>query len=139
MPDYTVSKAAEKNVIRDGLWTKTTDATVTAAATIATTSNKIYLVKAFVVATSAPTLTTNQAAYGLVGLFKNIDGTLALVGSVGTLFTAIETDAAWDCTLAASGTSINVNVTGVAATGIVWHVKVDLSVAQNYADVFGPY
>lgn len=138
MPDYTVSPAASKGTIRFGLWTKTTDATVTAAAVIATVTDKVYMVRAYVVACTAPTLTTNQAAYTRVGLFKNIAGTLALVGSVSA-GTTIETDVAWDCTLAASGTTIVVNVTGAAATGIVWHTQVEVMVVQNYADAFGPY
>ena len=138
MPDYTVSKAAEKNTARFGLWTKTTDATVTSAASIATTNDKVYLVRAYIVACTEPTPTTNQAGYTRVGLFKNIGGTLSLVGSVSA-GTTIETDATWDATLAASGTDIVVNVTGVAATTIVWHVQVDVMVVQNYADAFGPY
>lgn len=138
MPDYTVSKAAEKNTARFGLWTKTTDATVTAAVSIATNNDRVYQVWLKVVACTEPTLTTQQGSYVRVGLFKNVAGTLAAVGAV-TAVSTIETDAAWDCTLAASGTNIVANVTGAAATTIVWHAQVEVMVVQNYDDAFGPY
>lgn len=138
MSDYTVSKAAEKNTARFGLWTKTTDATVTAAATITTGSDRVYQVVLKVVACTEPTVTTQQASYVRIGLFKNVAGTLTLVGAVTSVST-IETDATWDCTLAASGTSIVANVTGAAATTIVWHAQVEVMIVQNYDDAFGPY
>lgn len=138
MSDYTVSTAAEKNTARFGTWVKTTDATVTVASTIATTVDKVYLIRAYVVACTEPTVTTNQAGYTRVGLFKNIGGTLSLVGSVSA-GTTIETDATWDATISTSGTNIVVNVTGVAATTIVWHAQVEVMVVQNYDAAFGPY
>jgi len=138
MPDYTVSPEAAKQTARFGTWVKTTDATVTVASKIATSNDRVYLVVLKVVACTEPTLTTQQAGYVRVGLFKNVAGTLALVGSV-TAVSTIETDSAWDCTLAASGTNIVANVTGVAATTIVWHAQVEVMVVQNYAEAFGPY
>lgn len=138
MSDFTVSPEATKQTARFGTWVKTADATVTPVSIIKTGPERVYLVTARVVACTEPTATTNQAGYVRAAVFKNIAGTLTLVGSV-TAVSTIETDATWDCTLAASGTNIVVNVTGVAATGIVWHCQVDVMVVQNYADAFGPY
>lgn len=138
MPDYTVSTVAEKNTSRFGTWVKTTDATVTVVSTVQTVSDRVYQVLLRVVACTEPTVTTQQASYVRVGLFKNVAGTLALVGSVTSVST-IETDAAWDCTLAASGTNIVANITGAAATTVVWHAQVEIMVVQNYDAAFGPY
>ncbi len=138
MPDYTVSTAVATASGQFGPYTVTADATPVAAATVQTQSNKVYLITAKVVGATIPTLTTNQAGYVRYGVFKNIAGTLALVGSV-TATATIETNSAWDCTLDASGTTIRVMVTGAAGVDIAWHTQVDIIELQKYAVAFGPY
>lgn len=64
---------------------------------------------------------TNTAFYKLNCLVTNTAGTVAIVGSVLKTIVA-ETDAAWDATLLANDTdnSLDVQVTGAAATSINW-------------------
>lgn len=137
MPDYTLSQVVAKENRRRGVYLNTTDATVSTLAQFATGSNRVYAVIAKIVANTTD-YTTGQAFYVRTALFKNIAGTLTLVGSVSAT-TTIETDAAWDCTLDASGTNIRVRVTGAAATNIVWHAQVEPIEGMDYAPAFGVY
>jgi hypothetical protein len=137
MPDYTVLPRNAQETRRFGTHVNTTDATVTTVGQLPTKSNKIYTVIAKVNGMTTD-VTTGQASYLLHALFKNVAGTLTLVGSVDAV-SAIETNAAWDCTLDASGTDIRVRVTGAAATNIVWHCQVETIMGQLYADAFGTY
>lgn len=137
MPDYTVSTAASKESATFGTRVNTTDATVSTVATISTGSNRVYMVIAKVVAMTTD-ITTQQAAYTRTALFKNVAGTLSLVGAV-TANTTIETDSAWDCTLDASGTDMRVRVTGAAATNVIWHCQVEVIADALYASAYGVY
>ncbi len=60
------------------------------------------------------------ASYGIVGLFQNVAGTVSKIGSTAVLW-ARESDAAWDCVFDIAGTVISVQVTGAAATNILWN------------------
>jgi len=60
-------------------------------------------------------------AYWLTGVFRsNAAGTVTQVGATASVIAAIEDTASMDCGMSASGTSILVTVTGVAATEINW-------------------
>lgn len=143
MPDYTVSKVAAKETRRFGPHTNTIDATVTEAARVFTNKDKIYTVTAKVNGMTTD-VTTNQASYILVGLFKNVAGTLTQVGAT-TVVSSIETNSAWNCAfavVAATATAtaaIIVNVTGEAATNVVWHAQLETVQGQLYADAYGTY
>jgi hypothetical protein len=143
MPDYTVSTLVAKETRNFGPHAVTTDATVTVAATVTTGASRIYTIKAIVNGMTSDT-TTDQASYVLVGLFKNVAGTLTQVGST-TVVSSIESNAAWDCAfavVAATATvpaTVVVNVTGVAATTIFWHAQVEVIQGQAYAPAFGVY
>jgi len=72
---------------------------------------------------------TNNAYYIRQGVIKR-DGAnnTTLVGTVQTIGTDIESDAAWDVAVTADDTNecLLITVTGVAATNIRWLAKVDL-------------
>lgn len=106
----------------------TADATETTAATFDTSpwDNASFLVTARI--NARETADSDEiAGYVRVGAFKLDGGTLSLVGSVGSLFTA-ESTAGWDATLDASGDNIRVRVTGAAATAVKWLVDLDIQV-----------
>jgi hypothetical protein len=104
----------------------TTDATVTALATIAANASQSCYVVAHVVARrtgGAAGTAEDAAAYYIRGLFKNNAGLALQVGA--TAFTIIgESNAAYDCDFAASSGNILLRVTGVASTNITWHATV---------------
>ena len=64
---------------------------------------------------------SKMANYWLQGAFRaSATGAVTQVGSTASVVTAEEDTAGMDCTVAASGTKIQVTVTGVAATTINW-------------------
>lgn len=137
MPDYTVSTLVAKETRLFGPHAVTTDATVTVVATVSTGASRIYTIIAKVQGMTSDT-TTGQASYYLIGLFKNVAGTLTQVGST-TVVSSIESNGAWDCAFAISGTNVIVNITGVAATTIFWHAQVEVIQGQAYAPAYGVY
>lgn len=67
---------------------------------------------------------TGAAGYVRYATFFTPDGsTLTQVGSTASVAT-METDAAWDVTVSAVGTSVDIMVTGAAATTITWQGRV---------------
>lgn len=112
------------NPSRAGVYTNTTDATQTTAASFTTSTNHAYGVVAKVVATETADF-DETAFYIRTALFENDGGTLSLVGSVGTP-TTIEQTAGWDVTLDASSPDIRVRVTGAADTAITWLVNLEV-------------
>jgi hypothetical protein len=63
------------------------------------------------------------AAYIVQGCYKTVTGTVTLIGAVNAAFTA-ESQAAWNATLAISGTNVIVQVTGAANNNVTWHATV---------------
>jgi len=112
------------NPSRAGVYTNTTDATVTTAAVFTTTSNKAYGVTAKIVATETADF-DETAFYIRYALFENDGGTLSLVGSIATTAT-IEQTSGWDVTLDADGSDIRVRVTGASSTVITWCVQLEV-------------
>lgn len=115
-PVYTVSQGR----------VATTDATVTTLHTVSIAANRTYFIEARVVArrTGGSAGTADDgAAYVLQGTYKTASGTVTLIGSVTTTYSA-ESVAGWDATLDVSGASVRVRVTGAANTNITWHCTV---------------
>lgn len=102
----------------------TTDATPTNVTLGSIPTNTLgYLFEIYVRAffTSGSGGSTESAGYIRRGLYKNVAGTVTLIGAVQDGFTA-EADAAWDCTLAISGTNIVAQVTGDASSNLTWAI-----------------
>jgi len=97
----------------------TTDATVTTLHTFAIPTSDVVQISAYV--TARRTSGTEQGAgYLLRATYKNAAGTVTLIGAVNK--TADEDVGAWDVNLTISGTNVLVEVTGVAAINITWHM-----------------
>ena len=95
---------------------QTTDATVTTLDSFTLASGTALLVSWNVTAIKSDS--TQAAGYLVSATFRNNAGTVAAVGSVQVI--AMEDDAAWDCTIDNSGTTIRLRITGKASTTIQW-------------------
>lgn len=95
----------------------TSDANKTAIVTIATSSDSVVYVDAIVTA-----IYTATGAYAVVAHFRaafnNDGGVLSRIDYDSDMYD--EADAAFDVEIEASGTNIQVNVTGKAATPLRW-------------------
>ena len=112
---------AEKTYPRQDI-ARTTDATVTTLHTETVPVNKTVVVQGLVAArrTGGVAGAANDGAgYVVEFCAKNTSGTAALIGS-GTVTVLGESQGAWDCTLAASGGTILVQVTGAADNNVTW-------------------
>jgi hypothetical protein len=119
LKDHTAFAGSETQLTTGAV--QTTNATVTAAKTLALSDNTLYWFEADII--GRETGGTDRAYYKVAGLFyRQGGGGATLQGAVASVITAIETAgaAAWDATLAASGNNVVVNVTGAAATTINW-------------------
>lgn len=107
--------------------TLTTDATNTAMKRINVLENRSLLIVARVVArrTGGSAGSNGDSAYYEVkGLFKNIGGTVSLVGSVSTLQS--EDQAGWNAGFSISGTEVVLTATGAANNNITWQSAVSI-------------
>lgn len=68
---------------------------------------------------------TKAAFYIRQGIAANVAGTCALIGSVQTVGTDIETDAALNVAISATSNYIAITVTGLAATNMRWVANVE--------------
>jgi hypothetical protein len=108
-----------------GEWITTADATVTDISTFTTAPSKMYQITARVQAINQDL--TQGAAYRRTAAFiTNAAGTLVQIGAT-TAVESLESNAAWDCTLDASGKDIRVRATGAAITNINWRADVDIN------------
>jgi len=101
----------------------TTNATVTTLHSYTTTSDRAIFIRAEVLArrTGGSAGTNGDcAAYVIEGVYKNVGGTVTLVGALSV--TANESQAGWDATLDISTTAIRVRVTGATNNNITWDV-----------------
>lgn len=98
----------------------TTDATVTQIATIATSSNKSYLVDADIISRETDD-SDESGAYKLRAHYRNDGGTLTQVG--GDDLVAFESTAGWNVSTTVDTTNIDINVQGAAATNVSWSVS----------------
>lgn len=107
-------------------WTptvNTTDATQTTLATIPITASRTYMIEARVAArrTGGSAGTADDgASYCRRGTYTTKSGTVTLMGSVQTIGTDAEDQAAWDVTLSISTTNVLVRVTGAANNNVTW-------------------
>ena len=117
----------------------TTGATQTVVARFRTEPDTAYFVEAKVVAVR----TSDYAAAGTwwrQGCFLNDGGSLAVVGAIRTVVTDNETTAGYDVTLdvatedvddnGVNEKTIQVLVTGAAATAVTWRAVVDIQKIQ---------
>lgn len=119
-----------------GQFTVTTDAVAKTISTFSTVAGKAYMVLVDVIGirVDGASAYTEGASYRRVAAFRNNAGTLTQISTTQASFTA-EDDAAWDCTVATSGTDIIVAVTGAAAKTINWrcdYVASPLRVGAGY-------
>lgn len=129
----TDNTAVKPYTERVGTIWRTDDATQVTGLLIPTRNDHSYLVTCRVAATETGDY-DEQAGYVRYAFFKNDGGTLSLVGSVATTFTA-EVTAGWDVTLDANSTNIRVRITGAAATDITWLIACDvLEVGKSAAN-----
>lgn len=104
----------------------TTDATVTTLSSFQTVPGKAYEVFARVVGLN--TDYTQGAGYERSASFRTVAaGTLSQVGSTAATVTN-EDNAAWDCEIVGSGTTIIVRVTGANGATINWRADVNILV-----------
>jgi hypothetical protein len=94
----------------------TSNNTPTTLQTIATSTNKIYVVTAKVACRIG---SSGGGGYTIVGTFQNLSGTLTQIGSTSVVHSA-EGSASLDCVFSISGTNLLVNVTGLPASNFTW-------------------
>jgi hypothetical protein len=102
--------------------TTTNDSTVTALQRVDVPTGKSVFVEARVVARrtgGSSGSDGDSAGYIRAATFKNISGTVSLVGSVASIYTA-EDQAGWDCGFAISGTQAVLVGTGANNNNITW-------------------
>lgn len=95
----------------------TNNATTTTLQTIPIDAAYIHFIEATI--TAVKSNMADVGAYVIRGAYKNIGGTVTLIGAVQSDFTA-ESNAAWDATFDISTTNVRIRVTGVAGTLIMW-------------------
>jgi len=95
----------------------TTDATVTQIATIATSNDTSYFITADIIARESDA-SDESGAYVLKAHYTNDGGVLTQIGGDDVL--GFESTFGWNVATAVDGTSIDINVTGAAATNINW-------------------
>lgn len=117
--------ANQNTILQTGQSVTTTDATVTTLSNYQTKPGKAYFAKVDILGLN--TALTQAAGYRWTGaFFTTAAGVLAQVGASSAIGTAVESNAAWDSLLEASGTEIRTRVTGAAATTIVWRGTLDI-------------
>lgn len=102
--------------------TKTTDATNTALQRVGVSNNRSVMIEARAIARrtgGSSGSAGDSAGYVIRGVFKNISGTVSLVGSVSSIFTA-EDQSGWNLGFSISGTEVIVTATGAANNNITW-------------------
>lgn len=88
----------------------------TTVATIGTSTNASYIIRATVIGRRTD-LTTEASAYLLNSVFLNNNGTLTKVGGERNNF---ESNYAWDCNFSSSGTNVLIYVVGQSGKTINW-------------------
>ena len=108
---------------------ETTDATSTVLSQVTLDDNRSYLVVAHVIArrTGGSSGTAGDSAgYVRRAVIGRVSaGSATIIGSVQDDFT-VESQAAWDCTIAVNGNDMRVNITGAANNNVSWSAFVTL-------------
>jgi hypothetical protein len=109
----------------------TTNATVTTIASVPIPVNRSVVVDITVVGRrtggSAGT-TGDSAGYRRVGTYKNIAGTVTIVGALASPLTA-EDQAGWNCTIATATASVDITVAGAANNDVTWTATIVVTMA----------
>lgn len=106
----------------------TTDATVTSVQVLTVPANVAGLVTAKVTGIRA---NGDQSSYIVVAGYKNLAGTASVSGVTQVL--VAETTGTTDCTIDATGATIRVRVTGVAAQSYRWSCLTTCQVTPAFA------
>lgn len=117
--------SAERNIQRAEI--VTTDATATTLKRIPIALGKTLRIHALVTArrfAGASGSAGDSASYTLEATYKNVDGTVSIVGSLESL--ANEDQVGWTATLTTSGINVIVQVTGAASNSVRWITTVDV-------------
>ncbi len=88
-------------------------------------ADRVYVFEANVAAQEETGSADGCAAYGLIGVFQDVSGTLTQIGSTQVVYSK-EKDAAWDCVMAVVANAVTVTATGAVATTINWRMAVRL-------------
>lgn len=110
----------------------TTDATPNALNTVAVATDTTVLIEVKVVGLrtgGSAGSAGDSAGYIISGLFKNISGTVSLVGSLSLLHVT-EDQPAWDATLSVVGTDVILYVTGAVDNNITWSSRTSTMVVS---------
>lgn len=95
---------------------RTSSATQGTAHSVRTYPNGVYQIKAFV---NCHKPSTNDAGgWEISGTFKNISGTLSLIGALDVI--ANKDQSGLDATVSVSGGLMTLRVTGLSSSAIVW-------------------
>lgn len=106
---------------RNGVLFSTADATPVVAASFQTVPDKIYWFEVKIIAAYSDT-TAGGSWWRQAAFRTSAAGVLTQIGSTRSVVTDNEDTAGMDVTVAASGTTVQVTVTGVAATTIYWRL-----------------
>lgn len=114
----------QRNVYHDYGSVQTTNATQTTVWTETLDDESSYIIKAYVVGKKNDS--TARAVYGKVAcVYRDAGGGATIQGSVGDIFSDIESVAGWDATITVSSNAARVSVTGAASTTVDWKVQVE--------------
>lgn len=113
-------------VIKAQTTTTTATALTSMGAVLAVPSDTAWAFRCLIAARA--TASDLNGAYQVTGLVKNNGGTVALVGTPTVTTLAEDAGAAaWDVTVAVSGTNLEIRGTGAASTTINWVGRLELS------------
>ena len=127
---------AAKNLFKDQVSVRTTDATVTTIRTIpipspvGASTNSAAQITARIVGVrtgGSAGAAGDTGAYFIVGCVKNTSGTAALVGTPSKL-QASEDQIGWDVSITVSGANALLRVTGATNNNITWTAFVEWTV-----------
>lgn len=126
-----MASAANVSLIPRQTAVQTTDATVTVLDTIpmGVLTAPINVIESVV--TGARTggssgTAGDSAGYKIIATYKNVAGTVTLVGSIVVVMSS-EDQAAWNCTFAVNGQNIELRVTGAANNNVTWTAFTDVT------------
>lgn len=119
----TVTPGLDPNYVCFQNLVTTTDATPTTVLSLPITTTRTAQIYARVTArrTGGTGGTAGDGAgYEIYGTYKNIAGTITIIGAVNQIYVA-EDQAGWNATLVINGTNVDVQITGALLNNISWH------------------
>ena len=122
------------DAVGNGRWQPLAVGTNNFIATLTTTDNTTNTIYSFIPTNSACVRvfanivawnSTSSASYGKLGTFKNVAGTVSIVGGTSTIGSG-EDDAAFESLMNVSGTSVRIQVAGDTARTVNWVAYIQL-------------